>query len=89
MIVYTYRARDNSYATYPIRPGAASVQRGTLIIQGNVWTYPWQQNENGKTTYFRAVNVFKSPDVIEYRQEFSQDQQHWRIAATGHEQRVR
>jgi hypothetical protein len=57
------------------------------LIEGNVWTYPWEDNVNGTTVYFRVVNVFAAPDRIHYRQEFSVDKTHWTIMAKGTEQK--
>ncbi len=89
LLVFFYNAKDRSYSTYPVAAGADAVQRAKLTIEGNVWTYPWQQTEKGKTTYFRVVNIFTSQDTIEFRQEYSLDQLHWERMAAGHEHRVR
>jgi hypothetical protein len=53
-----------------------------------VWTFPWQSDEDGKTTYFHVVNVFMGPDKIEFRQEFSTDNVHWTVMARGAETRT-
>lgn len=87
--VYTYDAKADVYHVYGIPetgedPGAA----GKLIIKGNVWTFPWEYSDKGKTVYFHVVNVFTTPKTIEYRQEFSTDQIHWTLMAKGHELKV-
>ena len=89
ILVFAYSSKEDSYVTYPIVPGADIVHRGKLVIQDNVWIYPWQEIKKGKTTYFRVVNIFTSADTIEFRQEFSQDQVHWMLTATGNERRMR
>ena len=48
----------------------------------------WQTTEDGKTTYFRVVNVWTSATTIDFRQEFSTDQEHWTVMASGHEVKV-
>ena len=88
LLVFACSVKDGAYATYPIALGADTVHRGTLIIQGNTWTFPWEETEHGKTTYFRIINVFTSLDTIEYRAEYSVDRVHWVQAATGWERRV-
>lgn len=88
-IVFAYNAKDKSYSSYPIAPGADSVHRSNLVIAGNVWTYPWQEVERGKTMHFRVVNVFTSPGTIQFRKEYSADEKHWTLMATGQEHRVR
>jgi hypothetical protein len=61
---------------------------GTLQIEGNVWTFPWQTGEGDKATYFRVVNVFQAAGKIEFRQEFSTDKTHWTLMAKGLENRT-
>lgn len=87
--VYTYDSKTDIYHVYGVPmtgddPGPA----GKLIIKGNVWTFPWEYHDKGKTVYFRVVNVFTTPKTIEYRQEFSTDQIHWTVMAKGHEIKV-
>ncbi len=85
LIVFTYDDKDKTYTTYPIPVGGNSAGKGKLLIEGNVWTYPWEDTEQGKTTYFRVVNVFTAPGKIEYRQEFSTDKVKWTLMAKGTE----
>lgn len=85
LIVFTYNDKDKTYTTYPITPGGGTAGHGKLVIDGNVWTYPWENTENGKTTYFRVVNTFTAPNKIEFRQEFSTDKQNWTLMAKGSE----
>lgn len=47
LIVCTYSDKDKTYTTYPILPGGGTAGRGKLVIDGNVWTYPWEKTENG------------------------------------------
>ena len=85
LIVFTYSDKDKTYTTYPIMPGGNPAGKGKLVIEGNVWTYPWENTENSKTTYFRVVNTFTAPNKIEFRQEFSTDKQNWTLMAKGSE----
>ena len=89
LLVFTYDAKTDRYASYPIVPGGGAVHPGILIIQGDTWTFPWDDTESGKTTHFRVVNVWSSPDSIEFRQEYSTDGQHWTLIAEGREQRMK
>lgn len=88
LIVFTYNAKDNVYTSYQIPAGGGEPGSGKLLIDGNVWTFPWQVTDGGKTTYFRVVNVFAAPDRIDYRQEFSPDQVHWSVTAKGTEKKT-
>jgi len=87
LLVFTYDEKTDMYGTYAIPAGGGNANHGTLLIRGNVWTYPWEQTENGHTTYFRVVNVFTAPDTIEFRREFSTDKQHWTAMAKGIEKK--
>ena len=81
----SYDPKTKTYATYPIMTDGRAAGHGKLVIDGNVWTYPWENTENGKTTYFRVVNTFTSPNRIEYRQEYSTDKQNWTLTSKGSE----
>jgi hypothetical protein len=88
LLVFVYNQTKNEYTSYQIPVGGGDPGSGTLLIDGNVWTYPWQGIEAGKTTYFQVVNVFTAPDRIEFRQEFSPDKVHWTVMARGMETRT-
>lgn len=78
------------YSSYPIpAEGSAEVRPGRVIIEGKVWTFPWQLTKAGKTTYFHVINTWTSQDSIEFRQEYSTDGKTWLPMAVGHEVRVK
>jgi hypothetical protein len=83
LLVFTFNAKENVYTSYQIPEGGGEAGSGKLAIEGNVWTFPWQVTEAGKTTYYRVVNVFVAADHIEFRQEHSIDQVHWTVTAKG------
>lgn len=88
LIVFTYNAKDDTYASYSVPTNGGEGNSGELIIKGNVWTFPWQDKKGGKTFYFRVVNTFTGPGTIEYRQEFSEDKAHWTVTAKGLEHKL-
>lgn len=89
LMVFMYDAKTDRYTSYPIPAGGGEVHPGTLLIQGRTWTFPWDDTEGGKTTHFRVVNVWRSPDSIEFRQEYSLDRRQWILMAEGHETRMK
>ncbi len=89
LIVFTYNPKDKTYTSSQVPPDGGEPGSGKLLIDGNVWTFPWQQGQGDGTIWFRVVNVFTSPDRIEYRQEFSTDKVHWIITAKGVETKGR
>jgi hypothetical protein len=89
LLVFVYNQGKNEYTSYQIPSGGGEPGSGKLLIDANVWTFPWQTKEGGTTTYFHVVNVFTGPDQIEFRQEFSPDNVHWTVMAKGTETRTR
>jgi hypothetical protein len=88
LLVFTYKGGDTYGVTYVPADGSHAVS-GELLIVGNTWTYPGQITKLGQVTYLRTVNVFTNSDTIEYRQEFSVDQQNWTLMAQGRETRIK
>jgi hypothetical protein len=88
LLIYTFVEKENSYRTYQVPHGGGEPGSGTLFIDGNTFEYPWKVTSPDHAMYFRVVNVFTSPDQIEYRQEFSADKQHWVVMAKGTEKKV-
>jgi hypothetical protein len=87
LIVFTCKD-EHDCTSYQIPPQGGEAGSGKVMLDGNTWTFPWSVTENGKTTYFRVVNVWSSPTAIDFRQEFSTDQEHWTRTASGHEVKV-
>lgn len=88
LLVFTYNDKQKMYTSYPIPQEGDAVSSGRLQIIGNVWTFPWQVAQGDQITYFHVVNVFTSPDHIEYAQEFSTDNVHWTTMAKGTETKI-
>lgn len=88
LLVFTCRENGRDCTSYQIPNDGGEPGSGKLTIDGNTWIFPWSSTENGKTTNFRVVNVWTSPTMIEFRQEFSTDGTHWTAMATGHEVKV-
>ena len=88
LIVFTCKD-EHQCTSYQIPPGGGDAGSGPVVLEGNTWTFPWSVTDAGKTTYFRVVNVWTSATTIEFRQEFSTDQEHWTKMATGHEVKSR
>jgi hypothetical protein len=89
LIVFTYTGKNGVYTSYQVPPHGEEPGKSTLILEGNTWTFPWQSGEGDKTTWFRVVNVFLTPDRIDFRQEFSTDGTHWTAMAHGIETKVK
>jgi hypothetical protein len=88
LIVFTYDQKNEDYNSYSLPVGGGKSGNGKLTIKDNVWTFPWDTRQNRKTYHFRIVNTFTSPGVIQYRQEFSEDNVIWTLTAKGTERRL-
>jgi len=88
LLVFTFDAAKKIYTSYLVPADGSAAASGHLEIQGDTWIYPWENNEDGHTVYYRVVNVFKSPRSIEYRREFSTDKVNWVVMAHGSEVRT-
>jgi hypothetical protein len=87
-LVFTYDPK-RGYTSYPITSDSGdTLHSGRLVIEGHVWTFPWKDVKDGKTTYFHVTNTWDSPDSIQFRQEYSTDGEHWTLMAHGHETRI-
>jgi hypothetical protein len=87
LLVFTCKD-EHDCTSYQIPPAGGEAGSGKVVLDGSTWTFPWSSTEGGKTTYFRVVNVWSSATTIEYRQEFSTDQEHWTRMASGHEAKI-
>jgi hypothetical protein len=88
LLVFTYNAKDDVYTSTQISLDGKAVGSGKLLIAGNVWTFPWESQDDGKTVYFRVVNTWTSPTTIDFRSEFSRDNTTWTVMARGNEQKL-
>ena len=89
LIVFTCGLPDHYCTSYQIPTDGGSASTGTMHIEGDTWTFPWQSSDkDGKTTYFRVVNVWAGPSTLDFRQEYSTDKVNWTKTFTGHEYRT-
>ena len=89
LIVFTCDSAGHACTSYQVPPDGSEPGSGKLLIDGTTWTFPWEQTEGGKTTFYRVVNLWKSPTQIEYRREFSTDKVNWTVMARGNEVKLK
>lgn len=85
LLTFTPSQTKGTYFTQPILPDGHAAGRGELEIQGDRWTYPSQEEENGKTKYYRITNVFSGKDRIHFERSESSDGKTWKVLASGDE----
>lgn len=88
LIVFFYNAEEKTFGSFPITAASGTLHPGQVLVDGQTITFPWQINDNGKTVSMRIVNVFKTPDLIEVRQEYSLDGAKWTPMALGTERKA-
>src|ERR1039458_7816724 len=50
-------AKDDTYGSSSVPAAGGEGGSGKLIVKGNVWNFPWEDKQDGKTVYFRVVNI--------------------------------
>jgi hypothetical protein len=88
LLVFSYKGGD-AYNEVAIAADTGRGFNGEVLIDGGVWTFPAETHKYGQVTYFRTVNIYNGNDSLDYREEYSDDQQTWTLMAKGHETRVR
>jgi hypothetical protein len=85
LLTFTPGESKGRYYTQPILPDGHAAGRGELEIEGDRWTYPSKEEENGKTKYYRITNVFSGKDRIHFERSESVDGKAWKVLASGDE----
>lgn len=88
MLVFSYKGGD-TYKEVAVSADSGMGSNGTLLVDGGVWTFPGETHKLGQVVYFRTVNIYDGNDSLDYREEYSNDQQNWTLMAKGHESRVK
>ena len=89
LVTYVPSSTAGEYHTQSILPSGRAAGLGTLVINGNTWTFAnsWNQG-GGKSTYYRTINVFSGKDKIHFEQQESTDRSTWKTTGSGDEVRV-
>jgi hypothetical protein len=88
MLVFSFKGGD-TYSEVAVSADNGVGSNGTLLVDGGVWTFPGQFHKLGQVIYVRTINIYNGNDSLDYREEYSTDQQNWTLMAKGHESRVR
>jgi hypothetical protein len=82
--IYSYNAKDKNYTISSIAGPGAQPWNGTVIISGNLWTYPVGFEKDGKKIQIRTTNDFSVPGTEVFKTEFSDDGGgHWTVMLQG------
>lgn len=73
LTVYTYNPKESNYSYVTISEPGAKPTSGKLEIKGNVWTYPFSYESNGKTIQVRTINEFPDARSETFKTESSED----------------
>lgn len=73
LTVYSYNPKDSSYSYVTLADPGAKPTSGKIEIKGNVWTYPFSFENNGKTVQIRTTNEFTDAHTEVYKTESSDD----------------
>ena len=94
LALLTFRLVDSGpsgrdYMTLPIQVGLEAPKPTPLHIDGDHWTYTFDEIESGKKTKGRVLNTFKDRDHLHYEIQSSADGKVWSTTASGDEVRDR
>jgi hypothetical protein len=85
LLTFTQAETKGHFYTNPVFPDGRAAGRGELEIEGDRWTYPSKEEENGKTKYYRIINIFTGKDRIHFERSESSDGKTWKLLASGDE----
>jgi hypothetical protein len=87
--IFTYNQADKSYKFCGL--DQTGVPRTTLLtIEGNVWSFDSDDEENGKIVHTTTINDFSKPGVVMWNTKFSADGgAHWTLMNEGVDTKVR
>ncbi|HEY6252516.1 MAG TPA: hypothetical protein VI685_21380 [Candidatus Angelobacter sp.] len=82
--IYSYNSKDKNYTISSMAGPGKQPWNGTVIINGNVWTYPGGFESNGKKVEVRTTNDFSVAGTEIFKGEFSEDGgAHWSLMLQG------
>jgi len=89
LTIYSYNAKESSYAYTTLADPGAKPTTGTVEIKGNVWTYAASVEAHGKTTQIRTTNEFTDAKTEVFKVASSEDGgAHWVSVLEGKARRV-
>jgi hypothetical protein len=87
-ILFVPAAERGRWKTQHITPdGGSSDKPGDLAIDGELWTYMGDHEENGVKIWTRVINRFSGPDHIHFEIARSTDGSTWTVLRAGDEAR--
>jgi hypothetical protein len=82
--IFSYNSKDGNYTISSMAGPGKQPWNGTVIINGNIWTYPGGYEGNGKKVEIRTINDFSVPGTESFKTEFSDDGgAHWIVTLQG------
>ena len=87
LVVFIPASTGGHYAVQNVLPDGSATGRSDLEIAGSQWIYSSQNEENGKTTWYRTTNDFRGNDRIHFESARSGDGKTWTVTISGDETR--
>jgi hypothetical protein len=80
--LYGYNTEKKQYYNFGI-DSTGFGGPGNAMVEGSTWTFTASDIMGGKTYWFRTVVKLISPNEINYRSEYSEDNKAWKLQAEG------
>jgi hypothetical protein len=82
--IYSYNSKDGNYTISSMSGPGQQPFNGTVIIKGNLWTYPGGFEREGKRIEIRTTNDFSVANTEIFKSELSEDGgAHWTTMVQG------
>ncbi len=82
--IFSYNSKDGNYTISSMAGPGKQPWNGTVLINGNIWTYPGDFEANGKKVQIRTTNDFSVSGTESFKTEFSDDGgAHWIVTLQG------
>jgi hypothetical protein len=87
--IYTYNEQEHAFSFFGLSRNDHEPRATKLTIEGDLWTYWNEEDDNGKHVRFRTTNRFTSQSAVVWRSEYSEDGAHWILMGEGRDTRVK
>ncbi len=89
LTIYSYNSKDSTYSYSTFSNPGSKPTTGTVDIKGNIWTYDFSYESNGKTTQIHNTNEFTDAKTEVFKIVSSDDGgAHWKPMLEGKARKV-
>lgn len=87
--VYAFNSTTGNYSYYGVGPEGGKPDWGNFKIQDSLWTFFGQFKSKGKTFKTKTINLFVSPDTIQFKYQIYTKKKRWFTISKGIEEKIK